>query len=209
MYEFSECLKPALEMFEEDDYLGTIESCSNVINFCFLMSLDNQIKSDAFFYRGFSQLCVDNYMGAIRDFDQSIKLNSEMSQVDEAATYSLRAEAKEKLLLYHSALSDYSISLKLDPENSEIYFDCAMCKVKMGNLKNALADFKMAILIDPHYSYYEERFKCRKAINDLVGAKRDWDEMNRLRDRGIPKQKISYVQESFFLSNPLLKLDDN
>ena len=209
MLEFDEWLESAIEMFDEDDYVGTITSCSNIINFCSESSLYSQIKSDAFFYRGYSQFLIENYIFAIRDFDQSIKLNSEMSQVDEAATYSLRAEAKEKLLLYHSALSDYSISLKLDPENSEIYFDCAMCKVKMGNLKNALADFKMAILIDPHYSYYEERFKCRKAINDLAGAKRDWDEMNRLRDRGIPKQKISYVQESFFLSNPLLKLDDN
>ena len=72
-----------MEMLEEDDYVGTIESCSNVINFCSKMSLDNQIKSDAFFYRGFSKLLLDKYMGAIRDFDQSIKFNSEISQVDE------------------------------------------------------------------------------------------------------------------------------
>ena len=197
MHEISpEFLVPALEMFNEDDYEGAIASCSNVINFLSDMSLYNAERSDAFFYRGLSKFYLDNFVGAIRDFDNSIELNSECP-----IAFSSRADAKENLSLWHSALSDYSVALKLDPENSERYFDCAMCKVKAGNLREALPDFKLAILIDPHYSYYEERFKCRKAINDLTGAKRDWDEMNRLRDRGILKQKISYKQKSFFDKN--------
>ena len=195
-HETTSFLESAIELMDKDDYVGAIASCSNVINLLSDMSAYDSARSDALFFRGLSKLHLEFFVGAIRDFDNSIKLKSDCPSV-----FSLRAEAKESLLLWHSALSDYSIALELDPEDSERYFDRAKCKVKMGCFKDAIADFKMAILINPLYSYYEERYKCRKAINDLSGAKKDWDEMNRLRDRGIPKQKISYMQKSFFDEN--------
>ncbi len=227
MDEFSEsCLEPAIEMFDEDDYIGTIACCSNIINFLSEMSLYSQARSDAFFYRGFSQLLLKNYILAIRDLDQSIKLNSEVSQVDEATTYSLRADAKKELNLLHSAISDYSMAIKLDPEDthssycravskiklarelredshkkpnhSDYLFKQVVHKKKLGYLESALNELNYLILKDAHYYYYEERYKLRKTLNDLKGAEKDWIEMRNRRDQSEIKEKSSYSQLTLF-----------
>ena len=82
---------------------------------------------------------LDDYRGAIQDYNKAIELNPK----DEIAYYN-RGNAKSKLEDYHGAIQDYNKAIELNPNDKDAYNFRGIAKFKLGDTNGACLDFSKA-----------------------------------------------------------------
>jgi tetratricopeptide (TPR) repeat protein len=182
---------------ERGDTLAAIEDFSR------------SIAVDRFYAKGWAArgeifLMKDNYVNALADLNEAIRLKS-----DDALYYMNRAVARHNLndlrgtmedfdksisldptskLSYvnrailrttvgdlNRALEDYDKVLSIDPADFQVLFNRALVRKDLGKFKDAIADFSAIIVKYPNFTpAYYKRSDAKRALGDAKGADRDY-----------------------------------
>jgi tetratricopeptide (TPR) repeat protein len=119
-----------------------------VVGSMLLFQSQNQIKAKEFYNQGVEKLNKSDRQGAIKAFDEAIRLNSK-----DPLFYGNRGNAHYDMGAYKGAIEDYSKMIQLDPNNAGAYYNRAVARYDLEDWKGALDDLK------PIYSAPVER--CR------------------------------------------------
>jgi tetratricopeptide (TPR) repeat protein len=88
---------------------------------------------------GSAKLQAMDYLGAISDFDQAIKLDP----FDPEAYYD-RGSAKGLLQDFAAAIEDYNIAIRMKADYAKAYYTRGLLKMQTGDISGGRADLKMA-----------------------------------------------------------------
>jgi|TARA_B110001452_G_scaffold167405_1_gene139852 tetratricopeptide (TPR) repeat protein len=134
---------------------------------CFSQSSNNIQNPINVFNSGKKKYDSQDYLGAIKDFSQAIKI---MRQTDNSPDYALayyyRANSKTKLKMYYSALNDYNIVIKRNPNYDLGFHNRGFVKSLLKSHKAAIDDYSRAIKLNP---YYTKSYKNRGLSKQYLG----------------------------------------
>jgi tetratricopeptide (TPR) repeat protein len=130
--------------FNTQNYAEAIEYYDEAIK------LDSKFV-DAYFYRGYSKMLINDLKGAIADYDKAIELKPDFTDA-----FIFRAQIKSQLNDSIGAFSDYDQAvklydqvIKLKPDSANAFTDRGFAKWKSNDWKGAMQDFDFAIKLDP------------------------------------------------------------
>src|ERR1019366_3896809 len=96
------------------------------------------------------------------------------------------------------AFADYAETLRLDPQNTQAYFNRGSAKANSGNLSGAIADYTEAIHVNPKMVLaYFNRGILKQSNGDRDGAIADYTEAIRLE----PKNAVAYFNRGLAKHN--------
>lgn len=109
--------------YKAGDYKGAIRDYTNAINL-------TPSLAEAFIKRGLAKEKLSDYKGAIKDFNSAIKLDKNNS-----AAFEYRGNTYFKQKNYEAAVRDYNYSIKLDQENPTLYYNRALARNNIDQIK--------------------------------------------------------------------------
>jgi tetratricopeptide (TPR) repeat protein len=89
--------------------------------------------------RGAAKAWLDDYKGAIADYNQAIQLKPKYPDA-----YYYRGAAKAWLEDYKGAIADYNQAIQLKPEYPDAYVGRGAAKARLDDYKGAIADYRKA-----------------------------------------------------------------
>ena len=127
-------------------------------------------KSKKYFNIGFAKANLQDFSGAITDFNKAIEINPQ----DEEA-YSIRGLVKAYLKDYNGAIEDFTKAIKINPQNECAYYNRGVAKCKLQDYSGAIKDYTIAININPQNSVpskselprYSYIFKKLNKVNEI------------------------------------------
>ncbi|MGA2600033.1 MAG: tetratricopeptide repeat protein [Bryobacteraceae bacterium] len=121
------------------------------------------------------------------------------TQAQDAYTKGMEAEEASRML---DAVEDYSLAVRLDPNNDAAYFHRANCFLRVGNLAAALSDLNDSLKLQPNNGRaYEIRSQVLIALNRPADALLDEEETLR-RDPNNPQLHLNKGNLLFNLGFP-------
>ena len=161
--------------YDKGNYTEAIKHYNNAI------SLLPNIQSN-YFYRGCSKLYLDDYQGALADFNHTIELNGEFK----ADALNNRSEIKSLHLNDKSgALQDVNEAIELKPDDDSFYYNRSLLQDNYERIKS----LNSAIEINPNNSeYYLSRFIANYKMQDYKASVLDiskYIELNEPTDTSI------------------------
>jgi tetratricopeptide (TPR) repeat protein len=124
-----------------------------------------------YFQSAYDKAELKDYYGAIKDWNESIKLNPNNS-----AAYFNRGFSKQKLKKYNDAISDYNKAIEVDPNNAGAYRNIGFLKEFLGDLNGACADWKTAADLGDIEAAGRTSTQCKEfAIKKIKEAKDLYD----------------------------------
>lgn len=97
-----------------------------------------------YFARGRVKFEMQDYIGAISDFNQVIKLTTNYDDV-----YYKRAKTKAELKDFRGAIEDYNKVLVINPKYTVVYYDRGNAKFDLKNYQGAILDYSKRIQLYP------------------------------------------------------------
>ena len=158
------------------------------------------ISAETYFRWGYAKEVLGNHKGAIADYTESIRLES-----NAAVVYYNRANAKLKLGQYLNAINDYTEAIRLEPEDASAYSNRGIAKAGLGQHAAAIADFDMAIRLKPNLpDAHTNRGLAKYKLGQNTEAIADHNNAIRLKpnfalaynNRGLAKDKIGRNAEA-------------
>ena len=115
------------------------------------------LPNDANFYRerGISAYRSSDFLGAIGNFDEAIRLNP-----DDAQSHNIRGNVWDELGIFERALADYDESIRIDSNNPAVFHDRAILWQRQGALDTALVDLDRAI----RFSFSDPNMYCDRGL---------------------------------------------
>ena len=113
--------------------------------------------NDANFYRerGIAAYRSGDFLGAIGNFDEAIRLNPNDGQ-----SYNVRGNVWDELGVLQRALADYDEAIRIDPNNPAVFHDRAILWQRKGALDKALVDLDRAI----RFSFADANIYCDRGL---------------------------------------------
>jgi tetratricopeptide (TPR) repeat protein len=113
--------------------------------------------NDANFYkeRGIVAYRSGDFMGAIGNIDEAIRLNP-----DDAQSYNIRGNVWDELGASERALADYDTAIRIDPNNPAVFHDRAILWQRKGELDKALFDLDRAV----RFSFADANVYCDRGF---------------------------------------------
>jgi tetratricopeptide (TPR) repeat protein len=153
-----ENLQPeTISVIEAGETMQTQAAIDALNSFTFQQDVSSQMASLTFYISGYARYQAEDYLGALELFDKAI---SQSSWADdfvnlEDALY-IRGFTHIQLGNWEQAISDYSETILIDPDNFTAHFNRAFAYYEQGDLEAAIRDYGLAIQLDPMYadSYY-------------------------------------------------------
>jgi len=138
--------------------------------------------SDAFHNRGNAKSEINNFAGAIKDYNIAIDIKLMQKDIKELSNcYSNRGVTKGKSGDLDGAIKDFKEAIRISPKEASAYSNIGRANMLKGNLKNAISYLSKAIVIDPtSYAAYLNRAVARQKLNDLEGALSDFTKVTEL-----------------------------
>jgi tetratricopeptide (TPR) repeat protein len=128
---------------------------------------EQDLKAEQLFTQGLDKLQVDDYQGALADFDQSLALTRDEK------VYLRRGELRQQLGDLPGAESDYTEVLKID-SNTYAHYQRGHVREALGDLQGALADYTEAIELYPNDGYgYSFRGALHTKMGSFAAASKD------------------------------------
>lgn len=125
--------------------------------------------------------------------------SQDWNQAQNAYTKGTEAEEASRML---DAVEDYSLAVRLDPNNDAAYFHRANCFLRVGNLAAALSDLNDSLKLQPNNGRaYEIRSQVLIALNRPADALLDEEETLR-RDPNNPQLHLNKGNLLFNLGFP-------
>ena len=100
----------------------------------------NRLSAHEWFERGIAKGQLQNYRGALKDFNKAIELNPDFAQA-----YNTRGWAKRGLHNYKGALEDFDKAIRLKPNHARAYNNRGATKLDLKDYNGAMEDFNKAI----------------------------------------------------------------
>ena len=176
--------------------------------------LENFSKNaDAWYLRGYAKNEIGEYLEAIKDLDEAIKLNPNHSYA-----WASRGYAKNEIGEYLEAIKDLDEAIKLNPNHSYAWASRGYAKNEIGEYLEAIKDLDEAIKLKPNHSYaWASRGYAKNEIGEYLEAIKDLDEAIKLNpnhsyawaSRGYAKNEIGEYLEAIADLRQSLKLDPN
>lgn len=124
------------------------------------------LTAEELYQRGYTKSQRGDYRGAIADYTEAVKLNSNIAEV-----YCYRGFALYKLRDYRGANADYSQALQLNASLAEAYYYRGLSRMKLGYIQAAIEDYSEALKINPDFGQvYYQRGVAYADIEDREGA---------------------------------------
>jgi len=158
--------------FNNENYKEAIKNYDKA--FSYLPSI-----TGSYMYRGLSKLYLEDYNGALEDFNKSIELNAS----NKADSYNNRSEIKSlNLNDKKGALEDLNEAISIDPNEELYYYNRSILQKGIDKVK----DLDSAIKINKENSeYYLLRCIAKTKIEDYNGSINDitkYIELNQITD---------------------------
>jgi tetratricopeptide (TPR) repeat protein len=147
-------------------------------------SCPEDLKSEVHYGRGRAREAVQDFMGAVADFDAALRMKPDSTKYSEALSraYYLSGNQRDRLGNLKGAMEDYNKALQYAPDSREaaeglagIYYERGLEKQKRGDLKGAMEEFMLALKLRPNFP-------------DAVEAKRNLTE--RLRHKATERDAM-------------------
>ena len=138
----------------------------NEINLEIIANYSKAISKDPnneLFYleRGKAKYEYGDFIGAIRDFDNSFKINSNIEILF------FRANAKFDYGDHNGAIKDYEKVIFLDKLKDQVFYNIASSQLILGNYKSAITNYSKSIEIDPlDYTSYLQKGNANWRLNN-------------------------------------------
>jgi tetratricopeptide (TPR) repeat protein len=115
------------------------------------------LSNDPNFYRerGIAAYRSGDFLGAIGNFDEAIRLNP-----DDAQSHNIRGNVWDELGVFERALADYDDAIRVDPNNPAVFHDRAILWQRKGALDNALLDLDRGI----RFSFSDANLYCDRGF---------------------------------------------
>jgi tetratricopeptide (TPR) repeat protein len=164
--EYIKLLESSQEKSKNNNLNGAISDYSRMIQLT-TSDMPRDIKSYPYFMRANGKVLLNDYRGAISDYDKAIEfdpLNAE--------AYSYRANAKRTIEDFSGAIDDFNKLILIEPKNSDAYFFRGLCKRNLNDFKGAIEDYDKSIDIEPKNakSYYERGLTKINLKNNDAGC---------------------------------------
>lgn len=108
---------------------------------------DVDLLISAYFRRGFIRSRQNNLKGAIRDYNQALKLNPNGADI-----YLNRGFIFLQKGQFKKAIKDYNQVLELNPDFVEAYFYRGLVRFQKKDLNDAIKDYNQALKLDPNFA---------------------------------------------------------
>jgi curved DNA-binding protein CbpA/Flp pilus assembly protein TadD len=149
--------------------------------------------NDANFYRdrGIAAYGSGDYLGAIGNFDEAIRLNP-----NDAQSYNIRGNVWDELGILERALADYDESIRIDRNNPAVFHDRGVMWQRQGELDKALVDLDGAIRL----SFDDASIYCDRGL--VWYQKARYDRAIADFDRAIkvdPNFAVAYINRGLIL----------
>ena len=123
-----------------------------------------------------------NYLKVLFAKARPAKPLSQNSRTISAETYYLRGNAKYESGLYHTAIADYDVAIRLKPDYAFAYNNRGNAKAALKQYEAAIADYDVAIRLKPNYAgAYNNRGFAKAALGQYFPAISDYDMAIRLK----------------------------
>ncbi|MCT4663072.1 MAG: tetratricopeptide repeat protein [Tissierellales bacterium] len=154
-----------MKMEELDDCLRDFKKKSEKIE-----KQVEDLKFRAYNNRGSLKAEDGDREGAIRDYSEAIKINS-----DYVEPYYNRGILKRKMGNTAGAIKDYSEAIKINSEYVDAYYNRGILKAEDGDREGAIKDYSEAIKINSEYvKAYYNRGILKDKDGDRAGAMEDF-----------------------------------
>jgi tetratricopeptide (TPR) repeat protein len=121
-----------------------IQTCTTALESAAMSTTD---RAATYVNRGILKSRRDDLQGAMTDYEAGMKLNAKMGEA-----YVNRGATLISLRRYQEALSDISRGIALGSKKPEIaYYDRAIAREALGDIRGAYEDFKKALEIQPDF----------------------------------------------------------
>ena len=171
----------------------------------FISSLGyGQTTAEEYFDKGFAKVSLEDYRGAIADFNEAIELSGNYSEA-----YFFRGLSKNQIENYQEAIADFNKAIQFEPTNAWAYCHRGQSKFYLEDYRGAITDYTKALKIHPlpfglmrvayfnialskfHLKDYQEAIVDFTAAIELAG---DYSPDGYLY-RGISKIRLGYKDE--------------
>ncbi|MBD2005553.1 MULTISPECIES: tetratricopeptide repeat protein [Cyanophyceae] len=171
----------------------------------YLKSPHKRTDAKELYNQGVEEYQQGNYQESINKFDEALQIEPEF-----AAAYSYRGKAKAEMEDIHGARADYSKSLRLQGNQSELSHDLGNVHYKLENYQTAIENYNWALDINPSFALaYCNRGRAylkledkQKAIEDLRRAAELFDQQDNIEhneevQRILKTIQLDYSEPSF------------
>ena len=132
--------------------------------------VDDKRKSEAYNNMGNAKMRIQNFKGAISDFNKAIEINPKLDK-----TYYNRGVARYGLGDFRGAIFDYNGALQINPNLAVAYFNRALTKFNISDFKGSINDYSKYLEINPNLpEAYINRGNSKFSVDDYQGAISDY-----------------------------------
>ena len=132
-------------VFQDQVFYGIASSHLILLNYReaiknYTESIEYDQDENAFLNRGNAKFKISDFLGSLKDYEKSIKINKKSY-----ITFNNIGVSKFKLGEYRSALKDFQKSLKINPHNYNTFYNKSLTHFELNEIKKACNDLKKSI----------------------------------------------------------------
>ncbi len=149
------------------EYIKAIQDLTRFLN---LDNAHTYSTAEAIYYRGFYKTQLQDYRGAIKDYDAAIEMylpsatgkNPNLQHIQKLIeVYIVRGLAKSQLKKYDEAIADYNLVIKLNPKYATAYRLKALDEIKKGDIEQGCLDLSRAGELGSNEAYSDIKQYCK------------------------------------------------
>ena len=130
----------------------------------------NPTDANGYFSQGIAFEQQGDYHGALANYDQAIKLDSNYAEA-----YFNRGYAYSYLGEKQKAIADYTQVIQLKPNYANAYYNRGIAYSNLGEKQKAIDDYNQAIKLNPNLAHaYYNRGNTRSQLDNKEGAIQDF-----------------------------------
>jgi tetratricopeptide (TPR) repeat protein len=149
---------------------------SLVIIFFSIITLAFAQSANELLQKGIEKMKRGDYGGAIKDLNEAIKENPNLTEA-----YQKRAKSKRKLSNLNGAVEDYNTALRLNANSSNSYLGRAQTQIQLGNFESAISDYTIYLQNNPNSPHLltvlYNRALAKNKLKDYEGALSDYEQV--------------------------------